>query len=298
MFLFGEGGKKMGKDRGQVLIVDKVVNNNIVIAKDFRGREVVAIGKGLGFRKNKNQPVYPDEIMKTYVLVDQAGSGVFTLFEEVPFEVIETAQKIIDHAQEHLKGTFNVNLLISLADHINFSMIQYQRGNEAPKLVNEEVKRFYKEEYQVGQDAVKMINERFGITLPKEEATSIAFHLITATENKSNHQTLAIMKAVSDIVKIVEDHMKVTLDEDSLTYSRFIIHLKFFLKNILSHQVVQGVPGMEFLLDQIRTEYTDAIGCVRKISDYIVEKFHYMCSDEDCIYLMLHIVRLYETTKN
>ena len=40
----------MKEDTGQILIVDKIVNNNIVIAKDFRGREVVAIGKGVGFR--------------------------------------------------------------------------------------------------------------------------------------------------------------------------------------------------------------------------------------------------------
>lgn len=32
----------MKEDTGQILIVDKIVNNNIVIAKDFRGREVVA----------------------------------------------------------------------------------------------------------------------------------------------------------------------------------------------------------------------------------------------------------------
>ena len=287
----------MKEDFRQVLIVVKIINNNIVIAKDFRGREVVAIGKGLGFRKHKNEPVYPEEIMKTYVLVDKAGSGVFALFEEVPFEVIEVAQEIIDYAQKHLQGKFNVNLLVSLADHIHFSMTQYRQGNEIPKLVNEEVKRFYKEEYHIGEDAVKMINARFHITLPKEEATSIAFHLITATENKSNHQTLVIMRAVSDIVRIVSKHLNVTLDEDSLTYSRFIIHLKFFLKNILSQQVVPDVTGMEFIFDQIKSEYADAIDCVKKISGYVMEHFGYQCTDEDCIYLMLHIVRLYKTTK-
>lgn len=48
----------MKEDTGQILIVDKIVNNNIVIAKDFRGREVVAIGKGVGFRKRKNEAVH------------------------------------------------------------------------------------------------------------------------------------------------------------------------------------------------------------------------------------------------
>lgn len=66
----------MKEDTGQILIVDKIVNNNIVIAKDFRGREVVAIGKGVGFRKRKNEAVHRSEIMKTYVLLDKVDSGV------------------------------------------------------------------------------------------------------------------------------------------------------------------------------------------------------------------------------
>lgn len=110
----------MKEDTGQILIVDKIVNNNIVIAKDFRGREVVAIGKGVGFRKRKNEAVHRSEIMKTYVLLDKVDSGVLTLFEEIQFEVIETSQKIIDYAQEKLNVKFNVNLLMSLSDHINF----------------------------------------------------------------------------------------------------------------------------------------------------------------------------------
>ena len=129
----------MKEDTGQILIVDKIVNNNIVIAKDFRGREVVAIGKGVGFRKRKNEAVHRSEIMKTYVLLDKVDSGVLTLFEEIQFEVIETSQKIIDYAQEKLNVKFNVNLLMSLSDHINFALIQYRQGNHVPKLVNEEV---------------------------------------------------------------------------------------------------------------------------------------------------------------
>ena len=123
--------------------------------------------------------------MKTYVLVGKTVNGMFTLFEEVPFDVIEIAQKIIDYASNQLGITFNVNLLSGLADHINFSMMQYKQGLQTSKLVNEEVKRFYKEEYLIGIYAVNLINEKFNIKLPKDEATSIAFHLITATENKS-----------------------------------------------------------------------------------------------------------------
>lgn len=288
----------MEKEFKQILIIKSIVNNNIVVAKDFYGREVVAIGKGLGFRKHRNEAVYPDEIMKTYVLVDKPSYGVFTLFEEVPFEIIEVSQRIIDYAQERLKGKFNMNLLVALADHIHFSITQYRQGNQSPKLVNEEIKRFYKEEYQVGRQAVRMINEKFGVELPKEEAISIAFHLITATENKSNHQTLMVMHAVADIVKIVEQHLNATLDEDSLAYSRFIIHLKFFIRNVLSNKKVQSTAAFTSIFNQLKSEYVEAVDCVKSISDYVMKHYHYQCSDEDCIYLMMHIVRLYEMTKS
>ena len=223
--------------------MDKIVNNNIVIAKDFRGREVVAIGKGVGFRKRKNEAVHRSEIMKTYVLLDKVDSGVLTLFEEIQFEVIETSQKIIDYAQEKLNVKFNVNLLMSLSDHINFALIQYRQGNHVPKLVNEEVKRFYKEEYHIGEIAVQMINERFQILFPKDEATAIAFHLITATENVESSDDDYHEGCFGYCKKIVEDYLNVSLHEDTIAYSRFVIHLKFLFKTVLSKQNVPKLQG-------------------------------------------------------
>ena len=42
----------------QILVVKSIINNNIVIVRDFNGREVIAIGKGLGFKKHKNEFVF------------------------------------------------------------------------------------------------------------------------------------------------------------------------------------------------------------------------------------------------
>lgn len=278
----------------QISVVKSIINNNIVIVKDFNGREVIAIGKGLGFKKHKNEFVYPHEVMKTYVLVGKTVNGMFTLFEEVPFDVIEIAQKIIDYASNQLGITFNVNLLSGLADHINFSMMQYKQGLQTSKLVNEEVKRFYKEEYLIGIYAVNLINEKFNIKLPKDEATSIAFHLITATENKSNHQALVIMQGVSDIIKIVENYLGSQLNEDTFIYSRFVIHLKFFLGSILSNQIENTNFELNSIFVRLNTKYKEVRICIQEITKYVLEHFHYHCRDEDCIYLMIHIVRLYE----
>ena len=278
----------------QVYRTFKVVNNNIVIVKDLNGREMIAIGKGLGFKKSKNDVVYPDEVMKTYVYVDRQKNLNLTLFEEVSFEIVEVAQHIIDYATSTLKQKYNVNLLVSLSDHIDFSVKQFREGNNTVKLFNEEIKRFYKEEYQVGKYAINYINQTLNVELSKDEATSIAFHLIVASQEKTNIETRELLEGVNRIVDITMKHLGKQIDEDSLAYSRYIIHLKFFLSRIVSSQTSNGSSELTNIFGQLVTKYEGVEKCINEISEYINEKFNYVCTDEDCIYLMIHIVRLHE----
>lgn len=278
----------------QVYKTFKVVNNNIIIVKDSNGREMIAIGKGLGFKKSKNDVVYPDEVMKTYVYVDRQKNLNLTLFEEVSFEIVEVAQHIIDYATSTLKQKYNVNLLVSLSDHIDFSVKQFREGNNTVKLFNEEIKRFYKEEYQVGKYAINYINQTLNVELSKDEATSIAFHLIVASQEKTNIETRELLEGVNRIVDITMKHLGKQIDEDSLAYSRYIIHLKFFLSRIVSSQTSNGSSELTNIFGQLVTKYEGVEKCINEISEYINEKFNYVCTDEDCIYLMIHIVRLHE----
>lgn len=278
----------------QVYKTFKVVNNNIIIVKDSNGREMIAIGKGLGFKKSKNDVVYPDEVMKTYVYVDRQKNLNLTLFEEVSFEIVEVAQHIIDYATSTLKQKYNVNLLVSLSDHIDFSVKQFREGNNTVKLFNEEIMRFYKEEYQVGKYAINYINQTLNVELSKDEATSIAFHLIVASQEKTNIETRELLEGVNRIVDITMKHLGKQIDEDSLAYSRYIIHLKFFLSRIVSSQTSNGSSELTNIFGQLVTKYEGVEKCINEISEYINEKFNYVCTDEDCIYLMIHIVRLHE----
>lgn len=279
------------------LVVKRVVNNNIVIAENFKGQEVVAIGKGLGFRKKQYDTILPHEVAKTYMLVNNSGY-LFRTLEEIPYEIIELTQKIIDVAQNDLKNTYNVNLVVALADHINFSVSQAKAGFAVPVLVNEEVKRFYKEEYAVGKKAIEMINQTLHVNLAKEEAASIAFHLIAATENRKNHDSLKIMQGVAKIIGIVEDELEFTLDEESVAYTRFIIHLKFFMRSILFDKQTprDSLPSTIYL--NLKQENERASQCVEKISKYVHEVYDYKTTEEDCLYLLVHVIRVMEQEKS
>ena len=60
--------------------ITKIVNNNIVISKDHSNREVVLMGKGLGFRKHKGDEIREGQIEKTYVMKDH---GMTERFQEM-----------------------------------------------------------------------------------------------------------------------------------------------------------------------------------------------------------------------
>ena len=70
------------------------------------------------------------------------------------------------------------------------------------------------------------------------------------------------------------------------------------LKLFCQSRMYRKLQGWISVFTQIKSEYKNVIECVKKIADYIMEKFNYRCTDGDCIYLMLHVVRLYETTLN
>lgn len=161
-------------------------------------------------------------------------------------------------------------------------------------MVNEEIKRFYKEEYQVGVYAIELINLILGVKLQKDEATSIAFHLIVASEETTNVKTRELMISVKKIVDITKSHLEIEIDEDSLAYSRYIIHLKFFLSRIINRQTSDNTNELSGIFRQLATKYKDVENCVFEIKEFIIDKYNYNCTNEDCIYLMIHILRLYE----
>lgn len=47
-----------------------------------------------------------------------------------------------------------------------------------------EIKRFYKQEYSIGTKALEIIKDDFEVSLPKDEAASIALHIVNAELNE------------------------------------------------------------------------------------------------------------------
>ncbi len=50
--------------------IEKIVNNNIVISFNEQNKEVIAVGRGLGFQKKSGDIILDNKIEKIYVISD------------------------------------------------------------------------------------------------------------------------------------------------------------------------------------------------------------------------------------
>ena len=97
-------------------------------------------------------------------------------------------------------------------------------------------RNFYPKEYLLGSEVLSYLNQELNVNLPEEEAGNIAFHIVNAqidaTENKIGMQNgMLMVKMLKDLFQIVQLYYQWEIDEESINYSRFVIHMQFFFCN-------------------------------------------------------------------
>ena len=271
--------------------INKILNNNAIEILE-NGTEIIIIGNGVGFNHKVNDYITMKENYKLYTLQNNLLKIQFkALLNEIPFKCIELTQEIIDMAKTDLNRNFNQGLLVSLSDHINFVSKNYLKGYGSYSLVSEEIKRFYHEEYEVGLKALDLINRYYQINLNKKEASAIAFHLINAEFNNTVSKTTSILKSIDDILNIIEANLGLELPEDSLYYSRLVIHLKFFMQRVIKGE--SDDENFEKLIISAKSDINKKIGItLDSIERYLNEEFDYVLSEAERFYLLVHISRI------
>ena len=103
-------------------------------------------------------------------------------------------------------------------------------------------------------------------------------------------RSVSMTKLVNDILKIVDEYFGEQLDKESVFYERFITHLKFFAQRIFMGKEIES-DDTEFQ-DIIRSKYRECVECVEKIKKYVKETCSHDITDEEMMYLTVHIKRV------
>lgn len=277
--------------------IEKIINNNLVQSFDNSHKEVLVMGCGLGFKKKIGETIDKNKIEKIYSLEDKNYSNkLIELLSGIPLEIIQTTNEIVSYARYSLGKKLSDNIYILLTDHINFAMERIGQGFQYKNPLLWEIKRFYNHEFLIGREALQIIKKNLNVDLPEDEAANIALHIVNAQLNSNNmDDTMSMTNMIQNILNIVKFHYKIELDEYSLHYERFITHLKFFSQRIFRGTEIQDEDNS---LSQImRGKYKEAYACAEKIKKYIKSQFNAELTDEEMMYLAVHIYRVTKQTE-
>ena len=277
-----------------MLKIEKVFNNNVVQASDENDKELIVMGRGLGFQKKSGDFLNPDQIEKTFVLQNDLQMTDFgEIFRTLSPEELGIVNVIIHRAEEILATTFELSLYVALGDHLHFALERTEQGLGLQNPLAWEIRKFYPKEYQLGLDALDLVQEKLGQTLDQSEASSIALHFVNAQKNgKMGQDSYAISRIVTQILDIVRLHFGRDMDENDISYHRFVTHVQYFAQRVVKG-MVQGTNDA-FLYEQVQHNYPQAFACTQKIQTYVRTAWEFEMSQDEQVYLTIHIQRLKE----
>ena len=280
-------------DTGEILMkIIKIVNNNIVTSLDEQNREIIVMGRGLGFGRKPGMPIEDEKVEKVFRL-NSAGENqkLVDIIQDIPLEHIKVADQIIEYAKSMLGERLKETIYLSLIDHIDGAIDRYKNQIQFTNPLLWEIKQYYPSEFKVGVQSLSILRKMLGIELPVDEAAFIALHFITAEYDTKMDVTFDIPRLIDDIIAIVESEFSIKIDKESIHYERFITHLKFFAARVL--QAKQMPDDDDFLFrNMIRDQYKKSYACAQMIRQHLGEYYKVAISEEEVVYLTVHIKRV------
>ncbi|ASA25332.1 BglG family transcription antiterminator LicT [Paenibacillus donghaensis] len=271
--------------------IAKVINNNVISVYQEDKTELVIMGRGIAFKKKPGDPVDESRIEKVFALKNKQTSDNFKmLLREVPTELIVIVEEIIQYAKQNLGKLLNENIYLSLTDHINFALERHQKGIIIKNALLWETRQLYKEEFKIGLKMLEQIKQKLNVELPEDEAAFIAIHIINAEINGEMNTTIDITRFIQRIINIVKYHFRTEFDEDSLSYFRFITHLKFFAQRVLKGTHYEDNYDSLFMM--IKEKHPESAACTEKINIYVEKEYGHKLTNEEMLYLTVHIERV------
>lgn len=275
--------------------VVKTLNNNVILVTDRQtSRELILIGKGIGFGKREGQAVsIPDEdIEKSFVAYNEKDRhAYYQLINQVDSKVIGVSEEIIALAEQQL-GQLNSYIHIALTDHIAFTLDRIKKGLKINNPFLFEIKALYPEEFRVGQMAAEIISDRLNVEVSEAETGFIALHFHSARQNKKAQESLQDARLIKEMVQLIQDKLSITLEDNDLIYTRLLNHLRITIQRINENKHVCNP-----LLASIRKQFKHSFAIAKLIGQCIEKEKGVGVGADELGYLALHIERIKEAYK-
>jgi transcriptional antiterminator len=277
------------------LEVEKVLNNNVLIAKHEGYGEVVLIGKGIGFSAKKGDIIQNDIAEKMFVLKGEKEQEQYKML--LPYleeEMLETIISAIELIRNRTNSFLNEHIHVALTDHILFAINRLMKGMAIRNPFLMETKALYPFEYEVARDVVALLNEETNVELPEGEIGFIALHIHSAMMNKDLSQVNQHSQLIGILTSTIEDTLQVDIDKESVHYMRLVRHLRYTIERVLRQERVQEPEKIALLLKE---EYPLCYNLSWKLIKIMQQTLKKPVDDAEAVYLTMHLQRIQNKVK-
>lgn len=271
--------------------IKKVLNQNAVLVLD-EGQEKVAVGKGVGFNKTKNDVLSQQLVERMFVMEPEGLKKLQVLLSQIEDKYFLASEEIIQHAETVLGEKLNEHINIGLSDHIAFAAENIQNNIIVRNKLLSEIEILYSEEFAIAQWAVEYLTQTLKIPFSYDEAGYIAIHIHSARSGRTdNSKSIREVTIVSEIIHLIEQELAIDIhdDKNSLSYSRLVNHLRLFIHRFQQNQY--AVLDEE-ILEVVKKKYAESYEISKKVQVLLMRNFHYQVPNEELGYLSIHIERL------
>ncbi|WP_445448652.1 PRD domain-containing protein [Enterococcus faecalis] len=271
--------------------IKKVLNQNAVLVLD-EGQEKVAVGKGVGFNKTKNDVLSRQLVERMFVMEPEGLKKLQVLLSQIEDKYFLASEEIIQHAETVLGEKLNEHINIGLSDHIAFAAENIQNNIIVRNKLLSEIEILYSEEFAIAQWAVEYLTQTLEIPFSYDEAGYIAIHIHSARSGRTdNSKSIREVTIVSEIIHLIEQELAIDIhdDKNSLSYSRLVNHLRLFIHRFQQNQY--AVLDEE-ILEVVKKKYAKSYEISKKVQVLLMRNFHYQVPNEELGYLSIHIERL------
>ncbi|WP_028042985.1 BglG family transcription antiterminator LicT [Candidatus Stoquefichus massiliensis] len=276
------------------MIIKKILNNNVVITFNDQHEEIVVMGKGLAYGKRTGESINPEKISKIFELsLKESQKKMIDMLKDIPIEYMEISDQVIQKAKKELNSEVDDSLYISLTDHIHTSIERYKEGIPIKNQLLLEIKHFYKKEFELGLWALSLIEAKYHIRMDDDEAGFIAMHIVSSEVGRNISDVYEMTEFIQGILELVKSYFQKDFDEDSLSYYRFVTHLKFFGLRVFNQTKQHQDESLNNdLLEIMKEKYVQPYLCALEIKNFIERKYSYYLEDEEVLFLTIHVAKI------
>ncbi|MGX4583275.1 glucose PTS transporter transcription antiterminator GlcT [Paenibacillus chitinolyticus] len=270
--------------------VVKVLNNNVIIAAHPDYREVVVIGKGIGFNRKAKDRIPAEAVEKLFILTNEKEKEQYQqLIPQIDEKLIEVMNEVILYISEHAGAPLNEHIHIALTDHIAFAIKRLEQGIVLQNPFLLETRELYPKEYAIASYVIRTINDKMNVHLPPAEVGFVTLHIHGAITNRPVSEVNEYSRLIGELINLIERQMHITIDRSTIAYSRLLRHLRFAIERTKRKETVHEPDKLGELLKQ---QYPEIYTIAWTLMKVMQRRLRQPVYEAEAVYLTMHLIRL------